>query len=160
VPRLLATTLPKLPQVLACFGAHPSHRLADPPHPPPPPSHSMPVGGDSPRGCDQTPSTAVTAARASSAPSAYPCPAELTMAGLLPPPPQSPAVGMAACRPRGREAAVPANASGRLRAPVPDHLQRARSLTPATPRSSTASEWSSSFTHCLRGPRARALLQK
>jgi len=66
-------------RILASFVlTHPTTWLT----PPPLPSHSMPVGGDSPHGCDQTPSTPVTAARASSAPSAHPCPADLTMAKI------------------------------------------------------------------------------
>jgi hypothetical protein len=83
VPRLLATTLPTLARkflhLLDFWCSHPSHRLADPP---PQPSQSTLMGGDSPGGCDQTPSTPVTAARASSAPRAHPCPAELTMAKI------------------------------------------------------------------------------
>jgi hypothetical protein len=48
----------------------------------PPSSPPSPVPLNMPHGCDQIPSTPVTAARASSAPSAHPCPADLTMAKI------------------------------------------------------------------------------
>jgi len=106
-------------------------------HLPPPPSHSTPVGDDSPLGCDQTPSTPVAAARASSAPSAHPCPAELTLAKIEEfPSSPSPAVGMAVSSPSRPEGGGP----GQRVREAPRASAKPPAEGPATPRSITASE--------------------
>mmetsp|Transcript_25113 Transcript_25113/g.61961 ORF Transcript_25113/g.61961 Transcript_25113/m.61961 type:complete len:236 (-) Transcript_25113:2222-2929(-) len=63
----------------------------------------------------------------------------LEIAGLLPPPPPMPAVGKAALSPSRPGGGSPTQHGRARAAPMPHHLPRARSLTPAIPWSSTPS---------------------